>query len=183
MPVESIIPTDPAARKRTIIAVIVTGSLGLIGVFSFWDSLTDLLALHTAAPQLAASDIRNLMCILAACDLLVATSVAGMLTAASFRTFTSKQFPPPGTQLIRATTLRTGDQAKGIAVLCLLCALFVAALGIGTAASLVWNVWDIPDSPREGGSVASFLLLLFPLYFSAEMTGGRYHDRLQRQPF
>jgi hypothetical protein len=54
MPAEALIPADPAARKRALRGVLVTGSLGLLGIFFFWETLTDLLALHTAAPQLAA---------------------------------------------------------------------------------------------------------------------------------
>jgi hypothetical protein len=149
MPAESLIPADPAARKRALRGVLVTGSLDLLGIFFFWETLTDLLTLHTAAPQLAADAIRNRVFLLAAGDVVVAMSVAAMLTAASYRTLQSNQFPPPGMKLLRATKLRTGLQAKRIAVLCFLSAVCIALLGMGTAASLAWSVWDIPDSPRE----------------------------------
>jgi hypothetical protein len=112
--------------------------------------LTELLTLHPEVPWFTAEKLRNLVFILAACDLALTMSAAGILLLVSFRVLQSKQFPPPGLKMIRATKVRTGLPAKGIAVLCLLCALVVAMLGIGTAASLVWSVWDIPDSPREG---------------------------------
>lgn len=130
---EHFIPGDPLARTRTVLAVVLTLTLGfaaLVYTQLYVDTLMELRAKH---PRLAAAGLKQLYHVLAVSGVFLGTGFAGGLAACSFRVFRSGQVPPAGMRVAFTTKVRTGKSAKIIAIILLMLALgvFVGSLLLG----------------------------------------------------
>lgn len=138
---EPIVPVNSRLRKRALLWGIIVAVVGAGGLLALVVYLEDLAASPQVAPQ------PGYMRFLAEAGIMVpALSLAGLLSYLALRIRRSGQYPPPGMQVLRDTTIRTGRAAQNAARICLLFAVVVVLCGIGMGLIMGWLLSE-PDHP------------------------------------
>lgn len=127
-------PIDPKARQWVIIFLVVMFGLGLLlhlGINAYFENLQDL------AAESPASAIQKVMFVLSGvlvAWLLGALAISIYLHRFARRVFSSQQFPPPGTRVIKETPIIRGQaalrRAKIIQMVAFIFALFAAVFPV-----------------------------------------------------
>jgi hypothetical protein len=137
---EPFLSADRALRKQVLLWSLVAAVLGLAIIRYVALYLDDLTALQLTDPHLTAEKYAQLVLLLAASNALVSCGLGGVLIYFSSRVLRSRQFPPPGMKVLWDTHLRTGSEAKFIAVTALAIASILIVAGLWLSLKMAWFV-------------------------------------------
>jgi hypothetical protein len=153
---------EPAERKiiradRTLRTVTVIGFalVLLIGIIAFVYTeafLRDMKVLAQESPSRAAAKVGLVLKVLTIGAAVIPVAVGAYLTRVAVLTWWSSEFPPPGTRVLRDTTVTTGPTSRGWALFALLVAVILVLGGI-VVPLVTWNVVEslLHGSARPGG--------------------------------
>jgi hypothetical protein len=128
---------DKTLRAKTLRWSALLVALGLIGIWSLVVYLEELTALQATDPQLTAERYSRLLFVLGLANALIAVGAGGILGLGFYRALKAERFPPPGIRLMWDTRLRTGKDARRIALVGLALAVTIALGGIAFGAVMV----------------------------------------------
>jgi hypothetical protein len=125
-----IIRADRALRRLTLIGVVVVLLAGVIAFVSTESFLHDMKALARESPSQAAARVGLVLKLVAIGAAVIPIAVGAYLTRVAMLTWRSSEFPPPGTRVLRNTTVTTGPTSRRWAVFALLVAVILLLGGI-----------------------------------------------------
>lgn len=132
-----ILPADKTLRTKTLCWSALLIVLGLVGIWSLMVYLDELAALQAIDPQLPAERYSRLLFLFGIASVLIASTAGGLLGFIFCKALRAEQFPPPGIRLLWDTRLRTGQEARRIALAGLAVAVVIVLSGIGFGAVMV----------------------------------------------
>ncbi len=119
------LPGDSLARTRLLLMGVLIATLGLAAVIYSEAYFNTMMQLRATKPRIAAAGIKQLYQVLAGCNLLLGMFLTGVLATFSFQVLGSAQVPPPGMRVAFSTKVRTGKNARKIAIISLVLAIAV----------------------------------------------------------
>src|SRR5512132_264877 len=111
-----VVLADKRLRLKTLCAATLVAALGLIGLSCLTSYLDSLTVLQRTDPQQAAAHYAHLLLLLALSTVVVACAAGGALSFLCWQVLRARQFPPPGIPLLWNTHVRTGSQARRLAI-------------------------------------------------------------------
>ncbi len=134
-----ILLADKNLRTKTLRWAALLAILGLTGIWSLIVYLDELTALQAVNPQPTAEKYSRLLFFFGVANMLIASGVGGTLGFIFYKALRAEQFPPPGIKLMWDTKLRTGKEARRIAIACVAIAMVLILCGIslGVVMSLI----------------------------------------------
>jgi hypothetical protein len=147
-----IIRADKALRQLTLIGLVVVLLAGIIALVYTESFLDDMKALARESPRQAAERAGLVLKIVAMGAAVIPVAVGAYLTRVAMLTWRSREFPPPGTRVLRDTAVTTGPSSRRWAVFALLVALILLLGGI-LIPLVTWNLVEglLRGSVASGG--------------------------------
>lgn len=134
-----IIRADTTLRTVTLIGVAVVLVLGAIALVYTESFLHDMKALAQESPSRAAARVGLVLKVLAVGMSVIPVAVGAYLSRVAVLTWRSGEFPPPGTRVLRDTTVTTGPSSRRWAMVAFLLAMVLLAGGI-LVPLVTWNL-------------------------------------------
>jgi hypothetical protein len=144
-----IIRADSALRRLTLIGVVVVLLAGMIALVYTGSFLDDMKALARVSPSQAAARVGLVLKLVAIGAAVIPVAVGAYLARVAMLTWRSGEFPPPGTRVLRDTTVTTGPSSRRWAVFALLVAVILLVGGI--LVPLV--TWTLVEGLLRGSAV------------------------------
>ncbi len=135
----NIIRADRTLRTVTLIGVAVVLLVAAIAFVYTGSFLHDIKVLAQDAPTEAAARAGLVLKVLATGAAVVPIAVGAYLTRVAVLTWWSSEFPPPGTRVLRDTTVTTGPTSRRWALFALLVAVILVLGGI-VVPLVTWNL-------------------------------------------
>ena len=143
------IQADRTLRTVTVIALAILSLLGGVAV-AFTKSFTDRVRmLATESPEQAATMAAQAFKAITAVMGVIPLAVGLYLTYVSVRAWRTREFPPPGTRVLRDTVVTVGPKSRTWATIGLIVAVLLGAGGILIP---VWG-WRLADSLVQASTV------------------------------
>jgi hypothetical protein len=146
-----IIPADRTLRGLTLIGAVVVLLAGVVALVYTESFLQHMKALALDSPSQAAAKAGLVLKLVAIGAGVIPIAVGAYLGHVAMLTWRSSEFPPPGTRVLRETTVTTGPSSRRWAVFAFLVAV-VLLLG-GILVPLV--TWNLVESRLWSGAVPS----------------------------
>ena len=148
-----IIRADRTLKTVTLIAVALALLIGVIAFGYTGSFLRDMKALAQESPSQAAARVGLVLKVLTIGAAVVPVAVGAYLTRVAALTWRSSEFPPPGTRVLRDTTVTTGPTSRRWALFALLMAVILVLGGI-VVPLVTWNLVEsfLHGSARPGGA-------------------------------
>ena len=148
-----IIPADRTLRTVTLIGVAVVLLVGVITLVYTESFLRDMKALAQESPSQAAAKVGLVLKVLAIGAAVIPVAVGAYLTRVAVLTWWRSEFPPPGTRVLRDTTVTTGPTSRRWALFALLVAVILVLGGI-VVPLVTWNLVEslLHGSALPGGA-------------------------------
>lgn len=148
-----IIRADRTLRTVTLISVAVVVLAGVIALVYTESFLRDIEVLAQEAPTEAAAKVGLVLKVLTIGAAVIPVAVGAYLTRVAALTWRSSEFPPPGTRVLRDTTVTTGPTSRRWALFALLLAVILVLGGI-VVPLVTWNLVEslLHGSARPGGA-------------------------------
>ncbi len=143
-----IIRADRTLRIVTLIGVAVVLLVGVVALLYTESFLRDMRALAQESPSQAAARVGLVLKVLTIGAAVIPVAVGAYLTRVAVLTWRSREFPPPGTRVLRDTTVTTGPTSRRWALFALLVAVILVFGGI--VVPLV--TWNLVESLLHGTS-------------------------------
>ncbi len=134
-----IIRADRVLRRLTLIGVALVLLAGVIAIVYTESFLHDMKALARESPSQAAAKVGLVLKLVAIGAAVIPISVGAYLSRVAMLTWRSSEFPPPGTRVLRDTTVTTGPRSRHWAVFAFLVAV-ILLLGGMLVPLLTWNL-------------------------------------------
>jgi hypothetical protein len=125
-----IIRADRVLRRLTLIGVVVVLLAGVVALVYTGSFLDDMKALARLSPSQAAARVGLVLKLVAIGAGVIPIAVGAYLTRVAMLTWRSGEFPPPGTRVLRDTTVTTGPSSRRWAVFAFLVAVILLVGGI-----------------------------------------------------
>ncbi len=147
-----IIRADRALRRLTLVGVAVVLLAGVIAFVYTESFLHDMKALARESPSHAAARVGLVLKLVAIGAAVIPIAVGAYLTRVAMLTWRSSEFPPPGTRVLRNTTVTTGPTSRRWAVFAFLVAVVLLLGGI-LVPLVTWNLVEgrLRSSAVPGG--------------------------------
>ncbi len=148
-----IIRADRTLRTVALIGVAVVLLVGVITLVYTESFLRDMKALAQESPSQAAAKVGLFLKVLATGAAVIPVAVGAYLTRVAVLTWWSSEFPPPGTRVLRDTTVTTGPTSRRWALFALLVAVILVLGGI-VVPLMTWNLVEslLHGSALPGGA-------------------------------
>ncbi|NIM52785.1 MAG: hypothetical protein GTO22_26660 [Gemmatimonadales bacterium] len=142
-----IIRADRTLRTLTVIGIAVAVFVGVIAIVYTESFLRDMRELAQVSPREAAERVGLVLRVVTTTAAVVPIAVGIYLIRVALLTWRAGEFPPPGTRVLRDTTVTTGPNTRRWAVFTFIVAVMLLLSGI--AVTLV--IWDlVADLLRSG---------------------------------
>lgn len=138
-PVNQVLLADKKLRRVVLAIVLVFGVLGLAAIHLVGEYLQGIQELAKESPEEALQQFGQFLRVFLAIGSVSLLAISISIGRFSLRALQTNQFPPPGTRVIRDTTVEQGARARKTALLGLVLA---AMLGAGSVL-LPWQGWSI----------------------------------------
>ncbi len=138
-PGNHVLIADTKLRRRALGLVIALGVLGVVAIYVFAQFLQGLQALANESPEEALERFGAFLRVFLAVTSVSLMLISGWVARFSLKALQAKQFPPPGTRVIRDTRVMCGAQARRKAILGLVLAAILAVCGV----LVPWQVWSV----------------------------------------
>jgi hypothetical protein len=147
-----IIRADRALRRLTLIGVVVLLLAGVIAIVYTESFLHDMKALARESASLAAARVGLVLKLIAIGAAVIPIAVGTYLTRIAVLTWRSSEFPPPGTRVLRDTTVTTGPRSRRWAIFAFAVAAILLLGGI-LVPLVTWNLVEglLRSSAGRGG--------------------------------
>jgi hypothetical protein len=136
-----VIRADRALRRLTLIGVAVVLLAGAIALVYTESFLHDMKVLARESPSQAAARVGLVLKLVAIGAAVIPIAVGAYLTRVAMLTWRSSEFPPPGTRVLRDTTVTTGPGSRRWAVFAFLVAVILLSGGL-LVPLLTWNLLE-----------------------------------------
>ena len=143
-----IIRADRALRTVTFIGVALVLLIGIIAVVSTEAFLRDMRVLSQESPSQAAAKVGLVLKVLTMGAAVIPVAVGAYLIRVAVLAWRSGEFPPPGTRVLRDTTVTTGPASRRWALFALVVAVILVLGGI--VIPLV--TWSVVESLLHGSA-------------------------------
>jgi hypothetical protein len=144
-----IIRADRVLRRLTLIGVVVVLLAGMIALVYTGSFLDDMKALARVSPSQAAARVGLVLKLVAIGAGVIPVAVGAYLARVAMLTWRSGEFPPPGTRVLRDSTVTTGPSSRRWAVFAFLVAVILLVGGI--LVPLV--TWTLVEGLLRGSAV------------------------------
>ena len=138
-PENKVLKTDKELRKKALGLLFASGALGFPLIYILEDFLQRLQKLVEESPDKASEQIGQFLAAFLAIGSLSLLLFSGWVTLLSINSLHTKQFPPPGTRVIRDTRVKFGARACRRAIL----GLILAAVLATSSVLLPWHGWKL----------------------------------------
>jgi hypothetical protein len=136
-----IISADTAYRRKVLLGLLLIFLGCAACLYALHGALHEMERLAGTEPEAALEDIRSLVTAVSVANAFLSAVFCAWFGWLAYRTYTSGQYPPPGTRVLRDTKLRTGRGARMIAV-----QQVAVALVILSTNGIMWYLHRIVDS-------------------------------------
>jgi hypothetical protein len=149
----NIIRADRTLRTVTLIGVAAVLLVGVIGLAYTESFLRDIKALAQESPSQAAAKVGLVLKVVTIGAAVIPVAVGTYLTRVAVLAWRNSEFPPPGTRVLRDTTVTTGPTSRRWALFALLVAVILVLGGI-VLPLVTWNLVEslLHGSARPGGA-------------------------------
>ncbi len=134
-----VIRADPTLRILTVVGVVLVLVGGIIAVGYTESFVREVRELARESPGQAAERVRAVLRALTVGVAVIPVAVGAYLTRVAVLALRSGEFPPPGTRVLRDTTVTTGPASRRWAVL----GLVVAGLLVTGGIAVPVGVWQL----------------------------------------
>ncbi len=147
-----IVRADRTLRTVTLIGVALVLLIGVIALVYAEAFLREMKVLAQESPSQAAAKVGLVLKVLTIGAAVIPVAVGAYLARVAVLTWWSSEFPPPGTRVLRDTTVTTGPTSRRWALFALLVAVILVLGGI-VVPLVTWNAVDslLHGSARPGG--------------------------------
>ncbi len=136
-----IVPADREYRLKVLVGLLFFALCCGVCFWALYGAFRGIETLAETKPAAALEELRGLVTVVSMVNALLSSVFCAWFAVRAYRTYTSERYPPPGTRVLRDTKLRTGRDARMMAVLQV-----VTALVILSTNGVMWFLQRIVDS-------------------------------------